>query len=388
MQTYEILVRNRAVVPNSKDMTLVRTSVGIDQVHVLFDNQEWLAFPIRITFAQGDVVVTQSLPVTEIESDGWVAEATMTVPHEVIEMTGAIRVTLQGTDSNGNHIITAKGSPLSVEEAGDVVYGEPPEDAPTVDEYHQAYAQAIEAATAARSAAALLESQAEALLQDLVDSVASQIPDVEATPIATETTAGKVKVGSGLGITDDGTLSVTAVGSGLTTEQLNLLANLQKLAEYGFDTRFVGGVLQSDLRVRRSALPLIGIEGLGVAKVDNDTITAGLDGTIRARQYVLPTADTETLGGVILDGETIQSDSGTISVRKAGVGILGVCKPDGTSIAISEDGTISATGGGGSGYTLPRATTNQLGGIMVGDGLAIEDGVLSLSLPNAEDGQF
>ena len=387
MQTYEILVRNRSVVPNSKDMTLVRTSVGIDQVHVLFDNQEWLAFPITITFAQGDALVTQALPVTQTDSDSWVAEATMTVPHEVVQMTGAIRVTLQGTDKDGNHIITAKGSPLSVEEAGDVVYGEPPEDAPTVDEYHQAYAQAIEAATAARSAAALLESQAEALLQDLLDTVIAQIPEIE-VPIATDTVAGKVKVGDGLGVTNDGTLSVTAVGSGLTPQQVSLLSNIQLLAQYAFDTRFVSGVLQDDVRVKRSTLPLIGIEGIGAAKVDNDTITADVDGTIRARQYVLPVASTDTLGGVMIDGVTILSDSGTISVPYAQVGILGLVKPDGTSISISEDGTISATGGGEGGYTLPKATSNQLGGIIVGDGLSIEDGVLSVSLPSAEDEEF
>ena len=52
MQTYELLVKERSVRPNSKDMTLVRTSIGIDQVHILFDNAEWLGFPITCTFAR------------------------------------------------------------------------------------------------------------------------------------------------------------------------------------------------------------------------------------------------------------------------------------------------------------------------------------------------
>ena len=123
MQTYEILVKERAVRANSKDMTLVRTSIGIDQVHILFDSAEWLDFPITCTFAQGDDVITIPVTVTELRNSEWVAETTVVVPYEVIDMVGSIRVTLQGTDAQGNHIITAKGSPLSVEEACDVIEG-------------------------------------------------------------------------------------------------------------------------------------------------------------------------------------------------------------------------------------------------------------------------
>lgn len=144
MQTYEILVRERSVLPNSADMTLVRTSVGIDQVHVMFDNAEWLDFPISITFGNGDTVITQSLTTSAISgSDEWVAEGTCVIPWEVIQdSTESLRVTLQGTDSGGDHIITAYGAPLKVEECGDTASGDIPSGAPTQSEWEQAYANA------------------------------------------------------------------------------------------------------------------------------------------------------------------------------------------------------------------------------------------------------
>ena len=157
MQTYEILVRGRAVHPNSDDMTLVRTSIGIDKIHVLFDNDEWLDFALTVTFAQGGAdgpKVTQSLTPSTISGTEWVAEAECVIPYEVIEMTGPIRVTFQGYDTDGNHIITAAGAPLSVEEAGDVDDGEPPEPVPTISQWEQAYADAMAAAASALSAAA------------------------------------------------------------------------------------------------------------------------------------------------------------------------------------------------------------------------------------------
>lgn len=50
----------------------------------------------------------------------------------------------------------------------------------------------------------------------------------------------------------------------------------------------------------------------------------------------------------------------------------------GSGLEISEDGTLSTTGGGGGEYTLPPATTDTLGGVKVGSGLTVtQDGVLS-----------
>ena len=154
MQTYEIIVSGRAVRANSADTTLVRTSVGIDKIHVLFDNEEWRSFPVRVTFANGETLVSTSVTLAALESDEWAAEAECTIPWEVIQTLGGIRITFQGTDSSGKHIITeASGTPLTVVEAGDVVDGSEPQPDPTIDEWHQAYADAMAAASDAASAA-------------------------------------------------------------------------------------------------------------------------------------------------------------------------------------------------------------------------------------------
>jgi len=288
MQTYEILVQNRAVRGNSADMTLVRTSVGIDQVHIMFDDAEWLDFPIKITFAQGDDVVTQPLTVSEIEnSDEWVAEATVTVPYEVVDMVGRIRVTLQGTDADGRHIITAKGSPLSVEEAGDVIDGTPPEDAPTVDEWTQAYANAQSLLNDVQSIKSNLQGQ----LDDMVDAIREQVSadsqaivdqilETCAAP-ATKESLGLVQVGAGLSITEAGLLSASAT-NGITTSQIMQLRNLASLAYYCFDTEFDDtGALREGATVKPTALPL-------ASMVDGTTITITDDGKLA---LALPVAD-------------------------------------------------------------------------------------------------
>lgn len=377
MQTYEILVQNRAVRGNSKDMTLVRTSVGIDQVHVLFDSAEWLEFPVTITFAQGDELITQSLLVTTLNDSEWVAESTVTVPYEVIDMTGPIRVTIQGTDADGRHIITAKGSPLSVEESGDVVIGDLPSDAPTIDQWQQAYAQAMAAASAAQSVVDDMRSQIESIVAEAIAS----IPQQEAYGPATRSDLGLIKVGSGLAIMDDGTLSSSASG-GMSTNQAAALANLSKLAYLCFDVEFdINGELKDTAKVKRSVLPLAGTTVTGMVMVDNETIVVDAEGKISSPVYILPIASSDALGGVKVGDNVTVSDEGELGVPVSTSESLGVVRPDGVTITIDEDGTLTASGGGGGGggYILPKAAKNQLGGVKVGNGLSIDrNGVLSI----------
>jgi hypothetical protein len=62
------------------------------------------------------------------------------------------------------------------------------------------------------------------------------------------------------------------------------------------------------------------------------------------------------------------------NVPIATASVAGKVKPDGTTITVSSDGTITSTAT----YTLPQATDTTLGGIKVGDNLSIDgDGVLS-----------
>ncbi len=265
MQTYELLVTGRAVRANSTDTTLVRTSIGIDQIHVMFDSDEWLGFPLTVTFAQSGVdPVTQSLTVTEItDSDEWVSEATVTIPYEVITMVGPIRITFQGTDSDGRHIITAKGSPLSVEEAGDVDEGVMPSDAPTIDQWQQAYADAMTQVNAAASVVANLQSQLEAMVASASESIASTVSSY-LVPATTES-LGVIQVGDGLEI-DDGVLSVSTT-NGITDGQAMQISNLASLAYYCFDTTFDdSGYLEDGALVKAAAVP---VDGSTIAVDDN-----------------------------------------------------------------------------------------------------------------------
>ena len=388
MQTYEILVKNRAVVGNSKDMTLVRTSVGIDQVHVLFDNQEWLDFPITITFAHGDARVTKSLVISGVTSSEWVAESTCDIPWEVIETTGPIRVTLQGTDSEGNHIITAKGAPLAVEEAGDVINGDVPSDAPSVDDWYQAMADAMAAVNNAATLVNTLQSRIDEIVAEAQQSI-----EQYALPVASADTLGGIKVGENLTIGEDGTLSATAKPSSgqqsdaswSTDAVESLLYNLQMLAYYAFDTDFVAGILQDTVKVKPKSLPLAKIGAVGAVKIDDDTIKIDVDGTITSPRYELPIGTADTLGGVMPDGESILNDAGHVSVPTATTATRGLVIPDGTTITVDEDGVITASGGGGDGgYILPKATASQLGGVKVdGVTIGVADGVISVLLKDS-----
>lgn len=248
MQTYEILVENRSVRANSADRTLVRTSIGVDVAHILFDSQEWLSFPLTVTFANGDVMRTVPIVPTSIpDGEDWVAEATCVIPFEVIRTVGRIRVTVQGTDSDGNHIITAKGSPISVEEAGDVTMGEVPEDAPTIDEWTQAYNLAMDGISRMNDAVAAMESISVAR----VGHLGLVMPD-----------------GTSITVSPDGTIS---------------------------SVQYV--------------LPVATPESLGGVIPDGTTITVDGDGTLHATvAYELPVASAEAIGGVIPDGVTITID--------------------------------------------------------------------------------
>ena len=292
MQTYELLVRNRSIVPNSQDMTLVRTSIGIDQVHVLFDSEEWLDFPILATFSQGDDTLTVPLDVHSISDvEGYVAEATVTVPFEVVDMTGGIRVTFQGTSSDGRHIITARSAPMSVEEAGDVEIGEPPEGSPVVEQWLTAYANALQAVEDANAA---------------LDELRQRIQDIAAEDIGF--------IVEGLATIDD-----------IPT----------KVSELENDSGFIDSV------------PIATTSSAGAVKPDGTTITVDQDGTIHgASDYELPVATTSSIGGVKPDGTTISvGRDGTIAAIGSNVPIAttsvpGKVMPDGTTITVDQDGTI------------------------------------------------
>lgn len=169
---------------------------------------------------------------------------------------------------------------------------------------------------------------------DLADYLAN---DYE-LPVTSKTQYGIVKIGDGLAVSVDGTVSATP-----------------------------------------DSLPMATSSTLGVVKPDGSTTTIDGSGRLRATQYTLPAADSDTLGGVkIGSGVNVEAD-GTISVTPytlpiASTSSLGGIKV-GANLTIGEDGTLNATA---SQYTLPTASTTVLGGVKV-DGTTItidENGVI------------
>jgi len=279
MRTYELLVADRTVKPNSKSMSLVRTSVGMDQVRILFDDAEWMDFPVTITFASKDDMVTQALVLAAIDGSEYVAEAYSTVPWEVIDETGKVRVTIQGTDSQGRHIITAKGSPLTVVEAGDVDAGDTPQDAPTVDEWRQAYSDAMAAVGQASSLVSTLQSRLDEMVEAAGSALDERIEELHVP--ATAETLGEVIVGDGLGVAESGEIYVTEV-TGITPSEQSQIRNLARLATYCFDTSFdEQGAVEDTAKVKASAIPIATASTPGSVMPDGTTIAVGSDGMIR-----------------------------------------------------------------------------------------------------------
>jgi len=78
------------------------------------------------------------------------------------------------------------------------------------------------------------------------------------------------------------------------------------------------------------------------------------------------------------NGIAVSTSTGNVTLNNTGV--TGIVAGDNITIDRANGVvTINSTGGGGSGYTLPTASSSTLGGVKVGSGLAINAGVLSAS---------
>ena len=120
MQTYDLLIKDRTITLVSDDSTLVRTSKGVDSVRLLFDSAEWLdGFDLSCAFINGETIVEVGIQPQAVTDSVHLAECVVDVPDEVLTQTGALGVTVHGSDENDNHIITARAFPLTVELEGD-----------------------------------------------------------------------------------------------------------------------------------------------------------------------------------------------------------------------------------------------------------------------------
>lgn len=251
MQTYELLVVNRSVLGNSEDMSVVRHSIGIDKIHVMFDNAEWLDFGIEAVFGYGDDLIVVPLEVTPIaDSEDWVAEAECVIPWEAIASEqSSIRVTFRGINAEtGDYIITEAASPISIDQSGDTGPGEEPGDEPTVDQFTAAYSLALTGANAAATAAAAAGSAADDAANAAADTNVATEAALEAieamgdiselaVPLMSSSTRGGAKLGDGLSIDENGALNVTSVAQSDWEQDDSTQADYIKNKPFGETTR-------------------------------------------------------------------------------------------------------------------------------------------------------
>ena len=229
-------------------------------------------------------------------------------------------------------------------------------------------------------------------------------------PPASATTLGGVKVGSGLSVTADGTLSSnSAITFPVSISQGGTGANTAPLAANSMQLKGLGGGYAvmpdgSDLNTFTTpgnygcALDISAKTILNTPRSSAQAFNLTVERSLQAgggRHYLRQTykewcyPGTENSG--IQDAATymrVTSNGGTTwgpwrvvsTPMYATTHSPGFVKIDGSTITIDSDGIISAVGGGGSGsgYVLPPASASTLGGIKVGSNLSITaDGVLS-----------
>ena len=189
---------------------------------------------------------------------------------------------------------------------------------------------------------------------------------VDKIPIATSDSIGGVKIGSGLTITSDGTLSASGGGTADSVAWDNITGKPATFPPSSH-THSSSDItdLQSKLDSLSYSLPVASSSTLGGIKVgsglviNNGVLSATGGGTADSVDWSnitnKPTIPAET---------SINNSTGNFTL--------------GTGLALSGK-TINCTVTAGSSYTLPTATTDELGGIIVGDGVITDsNGVLSI----------
>jgi len=183
-------------------------------------------------------------------------------------------------------------------------------------------------------------------------------------PVATTSTLGGVKQGTGTTIASDGTLSVAAplaLGTAVGT------------AAAGNDARITGAVQQSAIP---ASAPLLGTGAGGAFQ----PVTLSTSFTLASGALGLK------LGGgltVASDG-TISAAGGSGVALPSGAALLGTTAGGAAQAIILGSGLVltgtTLTAPGSATYTLPPATSSALGGVKAGAGLAVAaDGTLSVS---------
>jgi hypothetical protein len=207
-------------------------------------------------------------------------------------------------------------------------------------------------------------------------------------PPATGSTLGGVRIGSGLSVDGNGTVTLNYTMPAASTVSLGGVrvgANLGVTSD---------GTLSANPPY---ALPVASAATLGGVRVGSGLSVDGA-GTLSATasggaSYTLPVATASTLGGVKQGANVTVAGDGTISVAAptpaytlppATAGTLGGVRV-GSGLSVDGSGILAVTSGGGS-YVLPAATASTLGGVKVGSGVIVAaDGTISVASAGVGD---
>jgi hypothetical protein len=202
-------------------------------------------------------------------------------------------------------------------------------------------------------------------------------PQPYTLPTANLSTLGGVKIGAGVNVAGDGTISVTFPVTSINT----LTGAVVIQAQNANGTSGTSLIADSGATTGTIKLRTI-VPGTGVTF----TADANSNIVINSAQYTLPAATGTTLGGVKAGANINVAPDGTISTANpyalpaATAGTLGGVKI-GSGVSVASDGTISVVQ---SSYVLPTATSSILGGVKIGANVTVQpDGTISVPDPYA-----
>lgn len=234
----------------------------------------------------------------------------------------------------------------------------------TKDTQHEARMDALEAQ----------EEKDFAAVQEELD----KIKDGSSLPIATTEQLGVIKVGRNLTVEEDGTLNATGGGSGQAFE---VIAGNGITVEKDTDT--------GDVTVSANIEQIIVDTGIDDVQTDIDRISGELD-AVKEKDTAQDTAIAENTQKNTVQDTAIQANTQKNTEQDTAIGELQQSdSAQDTEIAglkeknEEQDGRIEALEN--KSFTLEPATTEKLGGVIVGNGLDVNtDGNLSVALPSRE----
>lgn len=173
------------------------------------------------------------------------------------------------------------------------------------------------------------------------------------------------------------TMSETVKGGALLGDGLEVVDDVLGLEGESYTSAEKQKLAGIEANANDYTLPPATSSVIGGVKPDGTTITVAQDGTISGTETT-PIATTSVAGKVKPDGTTVTVDQdGTIhgadTVPIATTSVAGKVKPDGTTITVDANGTIS----GATTYELPTMAANVKGGAKLGDGLSVSNDTLS-----------